>query len=333
MAVEKDPIHAETYEKNFPQVHVVTGDVEALHGRDLIREAPTLAKGVDVVVGGPPCQGFSVGGKRLQDDPRRAMLGEFARVVVELEPRYFVIENVLGLATYWPFIRDAISTLRSAGYEVVDPIEMLDASRFGVPQRRRRIFILGYRRGEAAPIYPTANPAPTVTVNDAIGDIPPDLTDGRDEIDASSLLPASVYASALRKTRPGFAPHSVVTGVRISSHGAAVIDRFAATNPGEYEPVSRYYRLDPAGLCPTLRAGTGSEGGSYTAPRPIHPTQNRCVTVREAARLQSFPDWFNFHRTTWHGFRQIGNSVPPLLAAAVARSILIAATTESADVA
>lgn len=85
--------------------------------------------------------------------------------------------------------------------------------------------------------------------------------------------------------------------------------------------MSRYLRLDPRGICNTLRAGTASDHGAFTTPRPIHPFSPRCITVREAARLHSYPDWFRFHVTKRHGFRQIGNSVPPLLARAVASKI------------
>ena len=85
--------------------------------------------------------------------------------------------------------------------------------------------------------------------------------------------------------------------------------------------MSRFHKLDPKGVCNTIRAGTASDHGAFTSPRPIHPYSARCITVREAARLHSYPDWFRFHVTKWHGFRQIGNSVPPLLARAVASKV------------
>jgi DNA (cytosine-5)-methyltransferase 1 len=99
------------------------------------------------------------------------------------------------------------------------------------------------------------------------------------------------------------------------------MERFLHTTPGTTEPISRFYRLDAQGLSNTLRAGTGSERGAYTSPRPIHPFLPRVISVREAARLHSFPDWFRLHHTKWHGFRQIGNAVPPLLGRAVAAEI------------
>ena len=93
-----------------------------------------------------------------------------------------------------------------------------------------------------------------------------------------------------------------------------MIERFAETKPGKREPISRTVRLDPNGLCNTLRAGTGRDHGAHQALRPIHPTEDRVITPREAARLQGFPDWFQFHPTKWHSFQQIGNSVSPIVA-------------------
>ena len=116
--------------------------------------------------------------------------------------------------------------------------------------------------------------------------------------------------------------HSLVANSLLTFHEAKVIRRFRKTRRGAVEKVSRFYRLHPKGLSSTLRAGTGSERGAYTSPRLIHPYKARVITVREAARLHSFPDWFRFHRTKWHGFRQIGNSVPPLLGRAIGRAIV-----------
>jgi len=115
-----------------------------------------------------------------------------------------------------------------------------------------------------------------------------------------------------------------LTGCGRIDHTAEVVRRFEATKPGTREGISKFYRLRKDGIAPTLRAGTDGSRGSYSAARPIHPIKPRCITVREGARLHSFPDWFEFHSTKWHGFRQVGNSVPPLLARAVARSVYYA---------
>lgn len=105
-------------------------------------------------------------------------------------------------------------------------------------------------------------------------------------------------------------------------HTEASKNRFIETESGTTEPISRFFKLPPNGQCNTLRAGTDSARGAFTSPRPIHPALPRVITVREAARLHSYPDWFRFHATKWHGFRQIGNSVPPLLGRAVAGCIM-----------
>ncbi|EFN7879408.1 DNA cytosine methyltransferase, partial [Escherichia coli] len=109
----------------------------------------------------------------------------------------------------------------------------------------------------------------------------------------------------------------LVSGFLGTIHTDEVINRYKKLSFGETDKISRSQRLNPNGFCPTLRAGTGSDKGSYQAVRPIHPTQARVITPREAARLQGFPDWFRFHPTKWHSFRQIGNSVSPLVAEAM----------------
>ena len=114
----------------------------------------------------------------------------------------------------------------------------------------------------------------------------------------------------------------LLTCSRRTKHTPQTIARFTTTVPGKSDRISHFHRLALDGQCITLRAGTASNRGAFTSPRPIHPITPRCITVREAARLHSYPDWFMFHATKWHGFRQIGNSVPPLLAQAIAQEIL-----------
>jgi DNA (cytosine-5)-methyltransferase 1 len=110
-----------------------------------------------------------------------------------------------------------------------------------------------------------------------------------------------------------------------TEHTAISRRRFAETEPGAVEPISRFFKLSPDSVCNTLRAGTDSARGAFTSPRPIHYEKDRCITVREMARLHGFPDWFRLHRTKWHGARQIGNAVPPPLARALAGRFLAAA--------
>lgn len=340
-AVDSDPVHAETHAKNFPDCRTLCADLSQLAADELRIQTGLNEKQIDVLFGGPPCQGFSVIGKRRTDDPRNLLLHQFARLVNELRPSYFVVENVQGLliGEARRQLETFLHQVEGYGYSVATNVQTLDASDFGVPQRRRRVFILGYDRGLPSPEYPPSTLIPKVngnshqpTVWDAIGDL--QEIDASDEVLKSDVYrgelgPASRYARVMRGEMRDSEDHSRLdqkngdgsTGHLRTAHTPQTIQRFAATLPGEYEPISRFYRLSQEGLANTLRAGTGSSRGSFTAPRPIHPVSPRCISVREAARLHSFPDWFRFHPTIWHGFRQVGNSVPPLLGRAVGKMI------------
>jgi DNA (cytosine-5)-methyltransferase 1 len=167
-------------------------------------------------------------------------------------------------------------------------------------------------------------------VLDAIGDLP-DV----DQVQAAcigdvfyGILDAPTEYSSKLRNAPGECdnfrprhPRPGLSGFKRTAHSSQVRARFTKTPPGSFEPASRFFRLHNQGLANTLRAGTGPDCGSFTAPRPIHPTYSRCITTREGARLATFPDWFDFHPTVWHGFRQLGNAVPPFLARAIAQSL------------
>ncbi len=320
-AVDSNPINIATYSQNFPTTKAICADIFRLSGDD-IRSLSGLSPGerVDVVFGGPPCQGFSAIGKRNISDPRNALISEFCRIVGELRPRYFVMENVAGLmySASRSVLEHALAMLRDNGYNWA-PIRLLDAQEFGVPQRRRRVFVLGFVAGEQSPEYPQPKRS-SVTVWDAISDLRSIRSSRKlfsSDVFAGSLGPATAYSAKLRKR----SDPQKLTGCHLCQHKSDVVARFRYTAPGRTERISRFARLKKTSVSPTLRAGTPRSHGSFTAARPIHPTQPRCITVREAARLQSFPDWFQFHHTQWHGFQQVGNSVPPLLARAVAGSV------------
>ncbi len=324
---------------------------------------------IDVIFGGPPCQGYSTIGKRLVDDKRNQLVFHFLRLIREIRPRYFVMENVPGmlLGGHASIMTQLREEFADAGYETSTP-QLLNAADYGVPQDRRRVFLLGWdqRSGER----PLQHPSPTVeripkrpgagilqllvqerprgpSVGEAIGDLP-DLDSFVELLETDSVrLSQSAFermeAEVVRRAKAGqpyafflrhpvldpdnYAPHriwepEILTSSMRTVHTPLSISRFAATSPGETETVSRFFRLPEDGLCNTLRAGTGSERGAHTSPRPIHPSLPRVISVREAARLHSFPDWFRLHQTKWHGFRQVGNAVPPLLARAVAQQIV-----------
>jgi DNA (cytosine-5)-methyltransferase 1 len=335
-AVEIDPIHSAIHEFNFPRTATICKSVIDLDSAEIRRRAEIGNRDVDVVFGGAPCQGFSLIGKRALDDPRNELVHHFVRLVLELRPKYFVFENVKGLTVgpHKKFLEEIIEAFGANGtFRVVTDYRVLNAADYGVPQDRRRLFLLGARKGLALPTYPVGRSR--VSVEEAIGDLPeveefPELME-RDWTPAKYKT-SSTYAKKLRgllndpsdlSYRREFDRHILTSSLR-TYHTPLSQSRFAATPNGETEPISRFYKLDPSGVCNTLRAGTNSDRGAFTSPRPIHPHTPRCITVREAARLHSYPDWFRFHVTKWHGFRQIGNSVPPLLAQAVAERIVAA---------
>jgi DNA (cytosine-5)-methyltransferase 1 len=175
-----------------------------------------------------------------------------------------------------------------------------------------------------------------ITVRQAICDLPsPKLPKDEKDFDWSSYPPVSSsmiseYAKAMRAPPPKNLGWSIaverfkqgfISGLLKTRHSREISRRYARISGGKSDPITRSYKLDWDGHCPTLRAGTGPDRGSFQAVRPLHPGKGRVITVREAARLQGFPDWFVFHPTKWHSFRMIGNSVSPVVAQAVLAAI------------
>lgn len=335
-AIEIDPIHCAVHEFNFPNCAVVCADASKINAKK-IREAASLnGTPIDAVFGGAPCQGFSLIGHRALDDSRNRLILEFLRLTVELDARYFLFENVKGLTIgdHRRLLDELIEAFDDEGYNVVVPYRVLNAADYGVPQDRRRLFLMGAKKGLRLPKYPDGATGNRTTVWQAIGDLP-DAGDYRELLESDAIENvkfgrASAYARVLRGlsenpedlSYPREWDAKRLTSSMRTEHTQVSERRFKATEWGKTEPVSRFLKLDPAGICNTLRAGTGSDRGAFTSPRPIHPHAPRCITVREAARLHSYPDWFRFHATKWHGFRQIGNSVPPLLGRAVAAELM-----------
>lgn len=355
VAIDNNPIHVATHEWNFPLTRTLCADIEALSAEDIL----TAAKGhwseqypdeswpgdIDCIFGGPSCQGFSEIGRHNPLDKRNNLLSAFARLVVAITPKYFVMENVPGLL--YP-VNDSIRTealkiFADGGYTFSgDRPLILSAGDFGVPQARKRVFIAGSRK-DVRPASAPGAAAIKVTVAEALDDLRwlerYKSLDTNDSVQLSAAALARIEESAstyVRLLRNGPEPvrgsyglgysrpwnRTIVTSAGRTAHRKEVQERFRSTEQGTEEKVSRLQRLRADGLAPTLRAGTGRDHGSFTSARPIHHRYPRVITVREAARLQSFPDWFRFHVTKWHGFQQIGNSVPPLLAEAIAREVI-----------
>ncbi len=346
-AVEIDPIHCAVHKFNFPITAVISRSVVGLTGAEIRLAAGIGSRPVDCVFGGPPCQGFSMIGHRVLDDPRNSLVLEFVRLVAELDARTFVFENVKGLTVgkHRAFLDELTNAFDNAGYDVRLPWHVLDAASFGVPQHRERLILFGAKKGTKLPSYPSPstnaaderNPIPGLptgpTCRDAIGDLPDAdkfaALESTDSVKTSAYRALSKYAAELRCLSNdawhfGYVREwnpAVLTSSARTTHTEISRRRFAETGPGNVEPISRFFKLSPTGLSNTLRAGTDGARGAFTSPRPIHFEHPRCITVREMARLHGFPDWFRLHATKWHGARQIGNAVAPPLARAIARSV------------
>lgn len=336
-AIDSDGHHVAAHRRNFPLHQTVCGSVAELTGKAILEAI--AGEEIDLVFGGPPCQGFSSMGLRDELDPRNSLVNHFARLVTEIRPKAFVMENVPGMANgkTKDILNCAISTLESAGYLIAKPVKVLDASQFGVPQKRKRLFLLGIRSDFGIrPSYPAGPPAGQPlrpTVWEAIGDLPDvDKRDYLFESDSTDYdrAPTSDYAKVARSVERDPSDFSyrrrwsgaTCTGCMRIRHTEKAIDLYETTPIGRTVPGHKLPKLDPEGICSTLRAGSDSTHGSYTAPRPIHPNCPRCITAREAARLHGFPDWFTFYPTKWHAYRQIGNAVCPPVARAVGLSIM-----------
>lgn len=335
-AVDIDPTLQSAYKRNFPKTKAVESDVSEIQlndWRQLIGKSRPAG-----IIGGPPCQGFSRMGKRQKDDPRNNLVHHFYRHVKELSPKFFVMENVQGLLD-----EENIETLMtgidqvSNRYEILGPF-VVNAANFGAPTNRFRVIVIGYDPAEVDPLSIEGFLGHGIQTNirEAISDLPGPIPDPKDEnnfgwakypriksklsdysLKMRAMPPAGIgdaEAISLLKSR-------YISGLVETQHSSAVIERFRTTPNGRPDPISRSYRLSWSGLSPTLRAGTGADKGSFQAVRPIHPSQGRVITVREAARIQGFPDWFIFHPTKWHSFRMIGNSVSPLVSEFILQEI------------
>jgi DNA (cytosine-5)-methyltransferase 1 len=322
VAVEFDRDAAATYARNHPDVQIHADDIRRFVGLPYAHLPRPL-----VVYGGPPCQGFSTSNQRTRnaENPRNWLFREFIRVVQETEPEWVVIENVSGmLQTEDGMFIEAIRTnLEDLDYTV--SVQLLNAAEFGVPQRRNRLFFIGSRQGHSITVAVPGGEE--VTVWDAIGDLPI-LENGASE----SRLPypdsvPSAYATTMRGELEDCANHLV------TRNAPFVLARYPhVPQGGNWEHI-------PAELMDNYKDRTGCHTGIYhrlSATEPakvianfrknmlIHPLQHRGLSVREAARLQSFPDWFEFVGSIGFQQQQVGNAVPPLLAASVFSAIMAA---------
>jgi DNA (cytosine-5)-methyltransferase 1 len=312
LAVEQIPIHMGTYSVNYPKTQTLCADIFTVDG-DWLKSR--LFRKPTIVIGGPPCQSFSVQGRRDIHDPRAQLIFEFQRIVEEMDAPYFLMENVTGLVQgKMMIVFDALrECFDKAGYET--KWQILKASDYGVPQRRKRLFLIGAKYGLPLPNFPVPlEDCPTVA--DAIADLP--VVDKYECLFKQDYLPylcmetaCSAYAAKLRSRKLNF-----ITGMRRTQHEPRIVEAYRATEWGKREPGTHCPRLHPDRIATTLLAG--SLANNQTALRPIHPYYPRVITVREGARLQSFPDGFRLASEMLPAWTQVGNAVPPLLSRAIA---------------
>lgn len=281
-AVELVDIAAETHRVNFPECDVHCGDIAEYSPKKYAK-----SKKVRVVVGGPPCQGFSVAGKRDPNDPRNKLFREFVRVVDEVRPDYFVMENVPGILTMQKGkVKEAIlEAFAEIGYPNVS-IAVLEAATFGVPQIRSRAIFIGNRLGLQNPFpAPLLSQSEYIPIEDAISDLP--SWDRIPEINHEWTKHSKDFTKRISKVKPG-----------------------ESLYPSFLDAYKRQYLGVPS---MTIKE---NHGGTH-----IHPKLDRCISAREMARLQSFPDDFIFSGSMKKAMWQIGNAVAPLMARSIALAL------------
>lgn len=341
---DNDPFAVETFRASHAEAAVLPGPIEDLHARDFLRVSSLKKGDLDCLIGGPPCQAFSVyNHQRGLHDKRSGLFREYLRIVDGLMPKWVVMENVTGIlsAGNGQAVEHIVSGLGELGYTV--QMRILRAEEHGVPQERRRVFFLGNRVGLSTrwPM-PTHGPGlrPFITVGNAIGDLPP-LKNG--EVPAQPVLyetgPTSNYQARLRgnltvvanHVAPRLAPINLERMKHIPAGGSWRDIPFDLLPAGmkrarRCDHTKRYGRLRKDGLSSTILTKCDLHWGAF-----IHPGQDRVLTVREAARLQSFPDWFEFTGPRTEQYVQVGNAVPPLLAKQIGLALTGAASKQQED--
>ena len=342
-AIEKDAWASETYKKNHLRTKVITEDITKI--LDLTHITPSGITDIDGIIGGPPCQGFSLSGNRDKNDPRNSLFMEFVRFVKHFHPAFFVMENVTGILSMKTRTGENVTDLiksefSSSGYNL--ETFTLNAAEFGVPQSRLRVFFIGLRNDIP---YDKSKLAPKGflfginqrTITDAIMDLPQIGAGEGKDIMEYTMRPFTKYQEWARENSTVIHNHVAMR------HTARLVDRFAQIKYGQsVADVSEEYQQRKRGEADKISGKAYSQNNmrpypdkpSPTIPASfqsnfIHPYLNRNYTAREGARLQSFPDNYIFYgkRTTmsWEKnlsqYQQIGNAVPPLLAKSIAKSI------------
>ena len=335
LAVDIDGDLSSSYALNFPETEFLQRDLASFSAREALKEIGLKVGEICGVIGGPPCQGFSSIGHQNPDDERNQLLKKFCEFVAEARPAFFVMETEPNMLApqFSSLLDEALSPLRER-YEISGPV-LVNAAEYGAATRRRRVVFIGADPNRMNVVTEVdivrCKSIENNTVRDAIIDLPSPAGANVEHywakypaVDADVLSSYASRARALPSSSLGdpaivnkMRQEECVSGLVGTRHTKPVIDRWSKVEPGGRDAVSRATRLHWDQQCNTLRAGTGRDRGSFQAVRPIHPEEDRVITVREAARLQGFPDWFQFHHTKWHSFRMIGNSVSPCVSLAL----------------
>ena len=342
VGVDFDKHAVATYRQNHPEVPVIEGDVAKVTGKQLTRLAGTYE--IDLIAGGPSCQGFSTHGKRMQDDPRNFLFKHFVRLVDEIQPKMFLMENVRGMLTYekGAFRRQIEAAFGEIGYRT-DFTQVLAAD-YGVPQLRHRILFVGTRIEDIELSFPERTHAddepnlkPYVSVEEAIGDLPLMGEDYKRDERRYACGPKNPFQVYCRTGAPKDVTLHV--GRPLSAQAQSLADHIGQGEGLRAVPVealpARFQKMRTISNgalrrdCTTLYHRLHPAKPSYTitcnyknvASGPfLHPWEDRAISHREAARFMSFPDHYQFVGASFP--RQIGNAVPPLLGRAIGEEIV-----------
>ena len=329
IAVEQDKCAASTYRFNFPNVDVIEDDIRKVSGSAILRKLDMRRGELDMLVAGLPCQGFSESNRRTRTmgNPKNLLYREVLRLLSDVSPRWFVIENVAGIRTLKSgrFLEGMLEEFRAAGYRTEDGV--LNAADFGVPQCRRRAFLVGTRTASEF-AFPEGTEETPATVRDAIADLP-QLENGANV----DRLPYGTDRKDMGKYADSLRPSGLdtVTGNEVSRNSARVIERYGYIGMGQNWsaiPASLMEDYANSGLCHTgiyYRLCWDEQAkviGNFRKNMLIHPAQDRGLSIREAARLQSFDDRHEFIGPLNDRQQQVGDAVPPRLAEAVGRALM-----------
>lgn len=320
-AIEKDKYAAETYQANHKNTIMINQDI-----CEIDTNIFDLEDGCCILFGGAPCQGFSTSNRRTnnRNNPQNWLYLEFIRFLEKIQPEWFVFENVTGLVELESgcFFEGILNDFEKKGYKCSYAI--LNAADFGVPQKRSRLFIVGSKSGIEVDLLPKKTEK-IVTVKEAFQDLPLLHNGANIDVMPYACDATNEYSKCMRGNL------EKCTGNLVSRNAPYVVDRYKYVKQGEnwtaipenlmknYADLSKchtgiYYRL--------LENRPSVVIGNYRKNMLIHPYQNRGLSVREAARLQSFPDTYTFKGSIGYQQQQVGNAVPPLLAKHVFKTII-----------